>query len=362
MTRPGTGAAPAPVIELGAYTLAAADRERALTPRLVELTEHHRARCAPYARLLEALGHRPDSPVREPADLPWLPAPLFKEHTLRSVPASAVFRVLASSGTTGATSRVHLDRDAAAAQQRSLTRSLAAVLGPDRLPMLVVDQRSAVLGPPPLPARGAAALGVMTYGRGHTFLLGPDGRPDLPALRRFLAAHGDRPFLVFGMTFLVWSVLRELADVPGLDLGNGVLLHTGGWKRLADQAVDGRAFRRELARVGLRRSHDFYGMVEQVGTVFLEGERTRQLYCPDHAQVIVREPGSWAVAPVGTPGVIEVLSTLPRSYPGHALLTGDLGVIHGVDDGDWPGPRFSVLGRVPRTELRGCGDVTGRAG
>jgi hypothetical protein len=39
------------------------------------------------------------------------------------------------------------------------------------------------------------------------------------------------------------------------------------------------------------------------------------------------------------------------------LLTEDLGVVHGIDDGDWPGKRFSVLGRLPRAEARGCSDT-----
>lgn len=41
------------------------------------------------------------------------------------------------------------------------------------------------------------------------------------------------------------------------------------------------------------------------------------------------------------------------------LLTEDLGVVHGVDDGTWPGKRFSVLGRLPHAEARGCSDTMG---
>ena len=52
-----------------------------------------------------------------------------------------------------------------------------------------------------------------------------------------------------------------------------------------------------------------------------------------------------------------MISTLPTSYPGHVLLTEDLGVVHGVDDGDWPGKRFSSSGRLPRAEARGCSDT-----
>ena len=70
-------------------------------------------------------------------------------------------------------------------------------------------------------------------------------------------------------------------------------------------------------------------MVEQIGTVFLEGPTGGSLYCPDFADVIIRDPETWAELPPGEPGLIEVISTLPRSYPGHVLLTEDLGVVHG---------------------------------
>ena len=52
-------------------------------------------------------------------------------------------------------------------------------------------------------------------------------------------------------------------------------------------------------------------------------------------------------------------SLLPISYPGHNLLTEDLGTIHGLD-GCTCGRRgkyFSVEGRVEGTQLRGCSDV-----
>jgi hypothetical protein len=98
-------------------------------------------------------------------------------------------------------------------------------------------------------------------------------------------------------------------------------------------------------------------MVEQIGTVFLEGPDGGSLYCPDFADVIIRDPVTWAPVEPGVPGLIEVVSTLPTSYPGHLLLTEDRGVVHGVDDGDWPGKRFSVLGRLPRAEARGCSDT-----
>ncbi|MGN9836596.1 LuxE/PaaK family acyltransferase [Nonomuraea sp. H19] len=340
---------------MSVFTLAEAEREAVLAPELAALTERHRQACPPYRRILDAIGAAP--PYGRVADLPWLPVRLFKTHELRSVPQDQVFRVLTSSGTTGQRpSRVYLDREAAAAQTRMLAATLKGVLGGRRLPMLIVDSRS-VVRDPMLSARGAGVLGMMNFGRDHTFVLDEQGRLDAEAVKGFLARHGGERFLIFGFTYLVWLSLRGL----GADLSQGVLIHSGGWKRLAEQAVDNAEFRRRLAaEYGLSRVHNFYGMVEQIGTVFLEGPDGDGLYCPDFADVVIRDPETWQEAPPGVPGLIEVVSTLPTSYPGHVLLTEDLGVVHGVDDGAWPGKRFAVLGRLPQAEARGCSDTMGQ--
>ncbi|WP_049562340.1 LuxE/PaaK family acyltransferase [Nonomuraea sp. SBT364] len=334
------------------FTLSAAEREAALLPALTALTERHRLACEPYRRILDAIGAA--GPYDRVAALPWLPVRLFKTHELRSVPEEQVFRVLTSSGTTGQRpSRIYLDREAAAAQPRMLAATLRAVLGERRMPMLIVDSRS-VVRDPALSARGAGVLGMMNFGRDHTFALDEQGELDAEAVKGFLARHGAEPYLIFGFTYMAWLHLREL----GMDLSQGVLVHSGGWKKLAEQSVDNPEYRRRLGEeCGLRRIHNFYGMVEQIGTVFLEGPDGGGLYCPDFADVVIRDPDTWQEAPPGVPGLIEVVSTLPTSYPGHVLLTEDLGVVHGVDDGVWPGKRFSVLGRLPRAEARGCSDT-----
>ncbi len=91
-------------------------------------------------------------------------------------------------------------------------------------------------------------------------------------------------FLIFGFTFMVWQHLYELARDHGWDLGNGILVHSGGWKKLQDLAVSPAEFRERFTRdTGLTRIHNFYGMVEQIGTVFLEGPDGGGLYCPDFA-------------------------------------------------------------------------------
>ena len=340
------------------FTLSEPQREAALLPRLAELTEYHRAHSPAYAHILGAIGHDTVRDYHALSQLPWLPVALFKALELKSIPDEAVFKVLTSSGTTGDVSRIHLDRDAAGTQTAVLSRTLQTVLGPHRLPMLIVDTPSVFAARTEFSARGAGVLGMMSFGRQHAYVLDAEGRPDAQVVRDFLAEFGDEPFLVFGFTFMVWTALYELARDERLDLSNGILVHSGGWKRLLDRAVDDDAFRRALARdTGLTRMHNFYGMVEQIGVVYLEGPEGGSLYCPDVADVIIRDPETLSELPTGSPGLVEVVSTLPESYPGHVLLTEDLGVVHGVDDGAWPGKRFSILGRLPRAEVRGCSDA-----
>ena len=343
------------------YSLPAAQKDAALAHVLTDLVVHHAAHCEAYGRLLGVMapGWTPNPrPALE--ELPWLPVALFKSHHLASVPEDQVFTVLTSSGTTGSTpSRVVLDRRTAQLQSRSLARIMGDWLGKARLPMLVIDVEHLLRGPLRRTARAAGVLGMMPMGRHHLFALDEHHELRLDAVRAWLDAHGSGPFLVFGFTFLVWQYLLPAAQQAGLDLSQGVLVHSGGWKKLTNQAVDRAAFRAEVQRTtGMARCHDFYGMVEQVGSVFVECEQG-VLHAPVTADVIVRQPGTWTPVPAGTVGVLQVLSALPSSYPGHSLLTEDLGVVHGVDDCACGrlGRTFRVLGRAPRAAVRGCSDT-----
>lgn len=341
------------------FTLPQDQKEAALLPRLLELVDHHRRNCAPYARFLAATGWTSEAATL--ADIPHLPVGVFKSHELRSIPEDEVFRVLTSSGTTGQrVSRIFVDKDAAATQTRCLSAALARIIGNQRLPMLIVDAPSTVKRAASFNARAAGVLGMMTFGRAHCFALDDEMAPDVPAIEIFLAQFGGSPFLIFGFTFMVWAYLREPLRQAGLDMRNGILIHSGGWKKLQDLQVDNATFKATLkAEFGLERSHNFYGMVEQIGSVFLEGG-DGFLHAPHFSEVIVRDPATWQPAEPGKQGVIQVLSVLPRSYPGHSILTEDLGAWYPEEPGAaWRGKRLEVHGRAPKAELRGCGDVHG---
>lgn len=345
------------ILALPQYSLSQPEKEKTLTALLSELTAAHRERCAPYDRIVSVM--KPDAaPPEAMADIPFLPATLFKTHELRSVPQGEVFKTLTSSGTTGqAVSRIFLDAATARLQTAALANIMTHFLGPERLPMILVETASVVKNRAMFSARGAGLLGMMNFGRQHFYALNDEMALDEAGLREFLDRSGGKPFLIFGFTFMVWQYLYERVKTLELDLSNGILIHSGGWKKLQELAVSNEVFKQRFRdATGLRRIHNFYGMVEQVGGVFMEGE-DGWLHPPNFADVIVRDPMSWREQPVGKPGVIQVLSILPGSYPGHSILTEDLGVVHAVDSGAVKGKAFSVIGRVPKAELRGCSDT-----
>jgi hypothetical protein len=350
------------VFRASVYGLPQADKSTSLFPAMCELTEHHRTHCPPYASILAAQGeHQP----RQLSDLPFLPVRLFKQHALESIRPEDRFKVLTSSGTTGqAVSRIALDRTTSAYQTKAMVRIMQSYLGKNRLPMLVIDHPGVIRDRQNFSARGAGILGMSNFGRRPQYALHDDTMAlNLAALQECLDQAEEGPVLLFGFTFMVWQFLVRALEDSGqrLHIPNGILVHSGGWKKLQDQAVDNPSFKRRLHAVtGIQLVHNFYGMVEQVGSIFVECEQGH-LHVPSFAEVIVRRPADWSPAAMGEEGVIQVLSCLPHSYPGHSLLTEDLGTLTGEDNCPCGrlGRTFSVKGRLPQAEVRGCSDTFG---
>lgn len=341
------------------FDLPQADKGALLLARLNALTRHHIDHNPSYAKVLRAFGW-----TAEAADygaLPYLAARLFKLAQWQSVPMDEVFKVLTSSGTTGSPSRIVLDRDTAALQSKVLVKILQEFVGKQRLPMLLVEQPALIQSRSGFSARGAGALGLSFLGRDHTYALDEQMRPNWPVIEAFCEKYADQPVLLFGFTFMVWQCLLEPLRERGmqLPLAQGILFHSGGWKKLQHLAVDNPAFKlRCQAQLGLIRVHNFYGMVEQVGSVFVECEQGH-LHAPVFADLLVRDPLTLQPVGVGEPGLLQVLSSIPKSYPGHSLLTEDLGVLLGEDDCPCGrhGRYFQVSGRQAGAEVRGCSDT-----
>lgn len=348
-------------LDLEPYALEREAKAAMLTTAMGELTRWHAARCEAYRRILDLQGIDVQA-IHRLEDVPCIPVRLFKEFDLLSVDRDEVFKTMTSSGTSGQqVSRIFLDRDTAALQTKVLSRLMGQLLGKKRLPMLIIDAPGVLKDRQAFSARGAGILGFSLFGQDVTYALDDAMELDLPAIEAFLARHPDTPLFIFGFTFMIWRYfvlpLRERGIRLPLDAG--ILLHGGGWKKLQDQAVDNAAFRAALHdQAGIGTVVNYYGMVEQTGSLFMECA-AGHLHAPVYGDVIVRDPRNFDVAPAGAEGVIEVLSILPRSYPGHALLTEDAGVLLGEDDCPCGrrGKYFHVLGRLAQAEIRGCSDT-----
>jgi hypothetical protein len=343
------------------YGLAHAEKSALLGAELRRLTEAHAQSCLQYARILDGTGAR-QSELGNLASVPLLPARVFKTLTLRSVADGDVIKQLTSSGTSSQqVSRIAVDRLTATLQTRALASIVTSFIGPRRVPMIIVDSQAVLRKGESLSARAAGILGLSQFGRDHFYALDEDMRLNESGLRACVSTHAGQPILVFGFTFMLWQYFFQALKAAGtkLDLSSAILIHGGGWKKLQDRAISNADFKAALAGCcGIERVHNYYGMVEQVGSIYMECEYGF-LHAPNMADVLVRDANSGNVLPPGTVGLVQTLSVLPRSYPGHSLLTEDLGILHGIDDCPCGrlGSRFSILGRAPKSELRGCSDA-----
>lgn len=349
------------ILELPEYGLASREKRELFVSYLKELTEYHREHCRAYGRFVDLCGYDA-SQMHGVSDVPFLPVRLFKDMELCSVPQDEVFKVMTSSGTSGqAVSKIYLNRETAANQQKTLERIVSSFIGRERLPMLIIDTPSVIKNRAMFSARGAGILGFSLFGRKRCYALDDDMNLRLEEIQKFLEENRERRIFVFGFTFMIWQYFYKALRDRGmkLEIPNGIMIHGGGWKKLQEEAVEPLEFHRCIQEVSAIGSvHDYYGMVEQTGCVYMECA-CGHLHASTFSDVIMRRTKDFSVCDVGEAGMIQVLSLLPESYPGHSILTEDRGVILGEDDCPCgrKGKYFKVLGRIANAEVRGCSDT-----
>jgi phenylacetate-coenzyme A ligase PaaK-like adenylate-forming protein len=349
------------ILNIAPYSLNKAEKESLLSPYLGSLTGWHYEHCLPYKKILDSI-HYDVSGMRPYAALPFLPVRLFKMYDLLSVPREEIVKTMTSSGTSGqAVSKIYLDRDTSANQTKALTKIVSSFIGKQRTPMIIIDAENVVKDRNLFSARGAGILGFSIFGTKRIFALNEQMELDVDLLMEFIENHKDEPVFLFGFTFMIYKHFYQelLKKKLKLNLSNAVMIHGGGWKKLVSEAVTSGIFKKQLNDVcGITHVYDYYGMVEQTGTIYMECEHGH-LHAPVFSDVIIRRPIDFSIAELGEKGIIQVLSVLPKSYPGHSLLTEDEGILLGEDDcpcGRY-GKYFKIAGRLKNAEIRGCSDT-----
>ena len=351
--------------EIPLYTYDRETKSKFFLEHMLDLFEHHCSQCREFKRMMTSVNYCGQK-IRSIEDFPFLPVRLFKLFELASVSRDQVIKTMTSSGTSGqAVSKIFLDKQTSSLQTRILSRIVSSFLGSARVPMIVIDCESLIKNRNQFSARSAGITGFSLFSTKRIFALNDDMSLNLEQIKKFIEENKSRTIFMFGFTFIVYQhFYRELLKLPQkLDLSKSVLIHGGGWKKLISEAVENDTFKIHLNSVcGLTQIHDYYGMAEQTGTIHVECERG-YLHTSEYSDIIIRNQNDFSVSAFGEEGIIQLLSLLPISYPGHSILTEDLGVVFGEDDCECgrKGKYFKIIGRLKNAELRGCSDAYGES-
>lgn len=335
--------------------------ETLLLHELEELTRYHLKGCPHYAKIWPGWqpGHRLD-------ELPFLHVGVFKHVELKTPVAGIHYeRTLKSSATTGGTSsRIPLDTQSSQHQSRSTGAILKDFLGSAARPLMVLDSSRSLQARGEVSARIAAAMSLRPLATELFFLLEDAEDPasvNWSRLQCVLEKHEH--LLVYGFTWILWQAWAS-ATMPeairSLLAGKHIhFVHSGGWKRLEALKVNREEFDGRLLR-GLApgsRVLDYYGLVEQVGVIYPLCEAGAR-HVPVWAGVLVRDPFTLGLVVEGQRGMLQLMNTLARGGPYHNVLTEDMGwIVPGSCPCGRSGPRFELLGRMPKAEVRGCANV-----
>ncbi len=341
------------------FELEAEQKRQYMLESMVKLTLHHQQCCPLYGRYLKALGLSVSDSISLD-HIPYLPARAFKELNLMSVDARKITKTVMSSGTSGSQSKIYIDNRTSLKQSRALIEILKSYLGTRKLPLLIVDSPGVTSNRSQYTARSAGAMGFSNLANTIEYALDDNHKVNREKVNQFLDQYGDEDFIIFGFTFVIWETLVQN---PVSDLSRcmefGHLFHGGGWKKLVDLGISDADFKRALNRLyGIRHVHNYYGMAEQTGSIFIECEFGK-MHASKYSEILIRDERDLTVLPEGEKGVIQVLSTLPESYPGHSILTEDLGWVESdrLCECGRNGSSIHIDGRLRRAEIRGCSDA-----
>lgn len=294
-------------------------------------------------------------------DVPFLPVSLFKEIDLKSIPDKKIFKILNSSGTSESQlSKIYLDKENAIRQTKVLNQVVSEIIGSKRLPMLLIDEKKIIKDPRQFNAKAAAYLGFSLFGSNILYLI-EDGKINYKALNSFLEKYEKERILIFGFTSEIYLKFIDQLNIEKLSIKSfdkAILIHGGGWKKMERKKISNLKFKEILKeKFKINSIYNYYGLIEQTGSIFFESE-CGYFTTNNFSDVIIRG-NDFKVLPENKKGFVQLISTLPTSYPGHSILTEDIGEIKDIKNCKCGKKKthFLIHGRIKESELRGCSDV-----
>jgi len=363
----------AKLLELEVYSSDREKRDRLFLQSVNQTFQHHYKNCEPYSKFCQRRGFNESTVIESLEDLPALPVQAFKQFGNFLISSSNEKKsnlILQSSATSGEPSSISVDKITARRQVQTMSRVLVNFLGEKKRPFIIVDvdPRSApadVMG-----ARAAATSGFLNLSKSQSYILktNNDGTLELDKDKLVealeIASKSAEAPVIFGFTYVLFeSILNnaELIDTFNLST-NTSLIHIGGWKKLESNKISKEDFNNLASEVfSIKKDNiiDVYGFTEQMGIVYPSQDlnpKTTSIF----GDILVRDPSTYKILPEGEEGLLQFLSPMPYSYPGHSIITDDLGVITGYSNDDKTnlfGKKFEITGRAKNAEIRGCGDI-----
>ena len=357
------------ILKTEPFALRQSQKEAVFLPEIKKAAIWHYQNCPEFKNLCD---NRKFDPFLDfnLADLPYFPVSIFKKFDLLSVPKKEIIKTLYSSSTSGQPSKIMLDKATADYQAIAINKIMSDFLGKTRRNFIIFDNEKTVQTVNgELSSRGTAIRGLLSFARKTCFVLDENLKLDIERLK-LLAEQipcGEK-ICFFGFTWILYRLYLEnkengqVKDIFKKFLsGDKIILHIGGWKKIKDLAVSKDDFNRQisgLAEVKIGKIIDFYGMTEQLGTVYPDCECGYK-HIPVYSEIIIRDIDTLAPLSAGKTGFIQFVSPIPKSYPGISILSDDIGKVIGVDDCRCGrlGKYFVFEKRLEAAELKGCGDT-----
>ena len=320
---------------------------------LYNLNKHHYLSCDIYQKITDVSLH--DFKSTKIEELPFLPIEIFKKYSLSSLGENTKFNYLLSSGTSGQRSKIVLDRITSINQSKTLLKILSSYFGEEKYSLLIIDRK--FQKGDTYSASNVGMLGCSLMALEKFYCYDKNNKLNEKEIKAFIKSKNKKK-IVFGFTSKVWAFFNDSKFLKKQINFNGItLVHGGGWKKMKDSEVSKKYFDETLKKkYNFLNILNYYGLVEQTGSIFFQCKLHRHFHTTIFSDIIIRDKNFISVNK--KKGIVQLISLLPFSYPGHNILTQDVGEIIGEDNCSCgiKGKYFKIYGRVQNSEIRGCSD------
>ena len=301
--------------------------------RALQLFRFQAERCGPYREYLELAGFGADyvRSVDRLQKIPFLPVEIFKIRDVYCGGREPEI-IFTSSATTGMTPSRH-PMARISDYEKTFTAAFETFYGPASRYALFA------LLPSYLERKGSSLIMmadrlIERCGAGGFYLY------DYEKLMADMAAC-RKPKILLGVSYALW----ELAERHAPQLGDTIVMETGGMKGHRRELPKAEFHRLLCSAFGVEKIHSEYGMAELTSQAYSDGDGIFR--APRWMKILTRDVNDpFDIRPEGSRGGVNIIDLANLSSCAF-IQTQDMG--RTLPDG-----RFTIEGRIDRSEIRGC--------